>query len=151
MTESGKVIGARHGDARHVQWSVTSTPPTTTPRTHHEPKRQKYTSKAWTESSCNRCNTVKLLCSIPCTVSTAALGYTAWCTAIAWFRRLGLTAASNLVWSSSLSSSSDSATDGQSSYSRYTSHLRRSARRTDETLADICGFVNSFCQHKRQN
>jgi len=28
------------GDARHVQWSVTSTPPTTTPRTHHEPKRQ---------------------------------------------------------------------------------------------------------------
>jgi len=28
---------------------VTSTPPTTTPRTHHEPKRQWYTSKAWTD------------------------------------------------------------------------------------------------------
>ena len=48
-------ISVRHGDARHVQWSVTSTPPTTTPRTYHEPKRQKYTSKAWTESSYNRC------------------------------------------------------------------------------------------------
>jgi len=49
------------GDARHVQWSVTSTPPTTTPRTHHEPKRQKYTSKAWTESSYNRVNVLIII------------------------------------------------------------------------------------------